>query len=143
VRDAAKPGGTEPDGVQPTGRPGSVTAAVLVLSAQALAFLVLTVILLVKAATGRPHSLIGALVDAALALLGALVLGLGARALLALSPAARTPVVVIELLALPVSYDLAFQAGRPGYGAPILVSALAVLYLVFTPTSREALDRER
>ena len=56
--------------------------------------------------------------------------------------AARTPVVVIELIALPVSYTLAFPAHRIEYGAPILVSALVVLYLLFTPATRAALDRE-
>ena len=48
---------------------------------------------------------------------------------------------MIELLALPVSYSLAFQANRVGYGAPILLSALAVIYLLFTPPVREVLDR--
>jgi hypothetical protein len=52
-------------------------------------------------------------------------------------------VVVLELVALPVSYSLTFQAHLVGYGAPILVSAVAVLYLVFTPASRAILDRER
>jgi hypothetical protein len=64
-----------------------------------------------------------------------------ARALLRLRPAARTPVLVLEALALPVSYSLAFQAGRVGYGGPILVGALAVLYLLFTPPVRAVLDR--
>jgi hypothetical protein len=41
-----------------------------------------------------------------------------------------------------VSYSLAFQAGRVAYGGPVLVAAVTVLYLVFTPPAREALDRE-
>ena len=56
-------------------------------------------------------------------------------------PSARSPVLVLELLALPVSYSLAIQAGRVGYGGPILISALAVLYLLFTPSAREILNR--
>ena len=44
--------------------------------------------------------------------------------------------MVIQLLAIPVSYSLAFQAHRIGYGGPILVAALAVLYLLFTPPAR-------
>ncbi|MDT4938982.1 MAG: hypothetical protein QOG80_2653, partial [Pseudonocardiales bacterium] len=43
---------------------------------------------------------------------------------------------------LPVSYSLAFQAGLVAYGGPMLVAALAVLYLLFTPPARAALDRE-
>jgi hypothetical protein len=68
-------------------------------------------------------------------------LGYCARGLFRLRPAARTPAVVIQLLALPVSYSLAFQAGRVDYGAPILLSALAVIYLLFTPPVRAVLDR--
>jgi hypothetical protein len=41
-----------------------------------------------------------------------------------------------------VSYSLAFQAGRVGYGGPILIAALSVIYLLFTPPVRAALDRE-
>src|SRR6266568_97665 len=78
----------------------------------------------------------------ALALLGAVVLVSCARGLLAQRPAARTPVVVLELLALPVSYSLGFQAGLLAYGVPIMFSALAVLYLLFTPAARAVLDRD-
>jgi hypothetical protein len=63
------------------------------------------------------------------------------RNLVRLRPAARSPAVVIEALALPVSYSLAIQAGRVAYGAPIMLSALAVIYLLFTPPVREVLDR--
>jgi hypothetical protein len=73
---------------------------------------------------------------------GAAVLALAARALLRLSPAARTPVVVLQVLALPVAYSLAFQAHRVGYGGPILLAALVVLYLLFTPPVRAVLDRD-
>jgi hypothetical protein len=114
-----------------------------VLGLQALAFVVLAAVVVIKTIGGSPHSLGGALVGALLALGAAAVLTLCGRALLGLRPAARTPVVVIELLALPVSYSLAFSAHRLGYGAPILVSALVVLYLLFTPTARASLDRER
>jgi hypothetical protein len=122
--------------------PRSVVAAVVVIALQALGLTVLALILVIKALTGHPHSLAGALLDAVIALVGATVLGLCARALLGLRPAARTPVIVLEVLSLPVGYTLAFQASRPGYGAPILVAALAALYLLFTPSARAALDRE-
>jgi hypothetical protein len=70
------------------------------------------------------------------------LLGLCARGLLRLRPAARTPVVVLQVLALPVGYSMAFQAGVVAYGGPILVAAVVVLYLLFTPPARAALDRE-
>jgi hypothetical protein len=116
---------------------------VVVLAVQALAFVALAVIVVVKAALGSATSVPGALLGGALALVGAAVLGLCARNLLALRPAARAPALVIELLAIPVSYDLTFPAHRPAYGAPILISALAVIYLLFTPDARAALDRDR
>jgi hypothetical protein len=125
------------------GVPGSLLAAAFLLAAQALALVVLAVIVIVKVVTGHPSNVGGALVGAALAALAALVLGQCGRAIYQRRPAGRTPVVVIELLALPVSYDLTFPAHRPGYGGPILVSALALLYLLFTPAARAALDRER
>ena len=111
------------------------------LGLQALALLGAAAIVLVKAATQKSHDVTGAVLLAGIALAGAVALAFCARALLRLRPAARTPVVVIELLALPVSYSLAFQADRVGYGAPILLSALAVIYLLFTPPVRELLDR--
>ncbi len=122
--------------------PRSIQAACVVLALQALALVVTAVVLLVKTVTGDPHSVAGAVLGAALAALTAVVMVACARGLLRLQPSARTPVVVIELLALPVSYTLSFDAGRVGYGAPILLSALATLYLLFTPAARGALDRD-
>jgi hypothetical protein len=123
--------------------PASLRIAVVVILAQALALVGLAVVVVIKAATGNPHSLAGALLGAVLALVAAAVFGYCARAMLQSRAVSRTPVVVLELVALPVSYSLTFQAHQVGYGAPILVSALAVLYLLFTPASRAILDRER
>lgn len=115
--------------------------ACAVLGLEVLALLAAAAVLIVKSATESPDSLARALLGAAFAVLGAVVLALCARGLLHLRPAARTPVVVLQLLALPVAYTLAFQADRPAYGAPILLAALAVLYLLFTPPARAVLDR--
>ena len=116
-------------------------SAVAIIGLEALALVVAAAILIVKTITGHPGSVGRALLDAAFALLGAGLLVLAGRGLWRLRPSARTPVIVLQLLALPVSYSLAFQAGRVGYGGPILVAALAVLYLLFTPPARAALDR--
>jgi hypothetical protein len=122
--------------------PGVVRAACVILALEALALTGIAAFLVYDTAAGSPHNVAGALLGAALALVGAAVLVLGARALVRLRPAARTPVVVLQLLALPVSYSLAFQAGIVAVGGPILVAALVVLYLLFTPPARAALDRD-
>lgn len=117
-------------------------AAVLVLCAQAIGLIVVAGVVLEKTIFGHPDSYPAALLGAALALGGAALLVAAARGILRGSSVARSPVIVMELLSLPVGYSLAFQAGLVGYGGPILLSAVAVLYLLFTPAAREALDRE-
>jgi hypothetical protein len=122
--------------------PGPLRAACVVLGLEALALLGATVFLVVDAVTGHPDSVGGAVLVAVATLLGGALLGVCARGLWRLQPGARTPAVVLQLLALPVSYTIAFQAGRYGYGGPILVAAVVVLYLLFTPPVRAVLDRE-
>jgi hypothetical protein len=122
--------------------PGPLRAACFVLGIECLALVGLAGFLVFDTITGSPQSVSRALLGALFAILGAAALAAGIRGLLKLSPAARTPMVVIQLLALPVSYSIAFQSGRYAYGGPILVAAVVVLYLLFTPPAREALDRE-
>ena len=122
--------------------PGQLRAAAAIVGLQGLALVVVAAVLVGKTIASHPDSVSRALLGAAMSLLAALALFVCARGLLAVRPAARTPVVVLELLALPVSYSLGFQAGLMVYGAPIMVGALAVLYLLFTPASRAVLDRE-
>ncbi|MDT4997250.1 MAG: hypothetical protein QOD45_1318 [Pseudonocardiales bacterium] len=122
--------------------PAQVRVASGVVALEALALAAGAAVLIAKTVGGGADSLARALLTAALAALAAAVLGLCARGLLRLRPAARTPVVVLQLLAIPVSYSLAFQAGRVGYGGPILLAAVTVLYLLFTPPARAALDRQ-
>lgn len=121
-------------------RPVRIACAILVL--EALALLAAAGFVVFDTIVGTPHSVAGALLAALGAVIGAAVIALAARGLMHLRPAARTPVVVLQLLALPVAYSLAFQAGLVGYGGPILVAALAVLYLLFTPPARAVLDRD-
>ena len=128
--------------VEDGGVPAQVRIAAALIGLESLALLLAAGILVAKTLSGHPDSIGRALLAAALAIGGAVALGLGARGLGRLRPAARTPMLVLQLLALPVGYSLAFQAGLVGYGAPILVGALTVLYLLFTPPARAALDRE-
>jgi hypothetical protein len=124
-----------------TAPPTVVRVAVAVLAAEALGLVVAAGVLVVKTVGGHPGNIGRALFAAAMALAGALALAVGARGLWHLRPAARTPMIVLQLLAIPVGYSLSFQAGRVGYGGPILVAAVAVIYLLFTPPAREALER--
>jgi hypothetical protein len=115
-------------------------AAILVLI-EAGALTVAALALLIKTATGHPAGVGRALGVAGFALTGAIVLALCARGLLRLRPSARAPIMIIELLALPVTFSLGFQAGRAQIGVPILVVALGVLGLLLSPQARAALDR--
>lgn len=72
---------------------------------------------------------------------GALILFL-ARALSKEAGWSRPPVVVIQILAAAVGASVAFQAGKPLFGLPILAAAAAVLYLLFTPESNLAFFRD-
>jgi hypothetical protein len=122
--------------------PGPLRAAVVLILIESLSLLAATGFLVYSTVTGRPSEVARALLGAAIALLGAAGLAAGARGLWHLSSAARSPIVVVQLLALPVGYSLGFQAGRIGYGGPIMAVALATLFLLFTPPVREALDRD-
>jgi hypothetical protein len=123
--------------------PAPIRAAALLIALEVLALLAAAGVLVFKTATGHPEDAGGALIGALMAVAGALVLAMSARGLIHLHAAARAPVIVLQLLALPVAYSLAFQAGRVVYGGPILLVALAVLYLLFTPPARAVLDRQR
>ena len=119
---------------QPESRrvPGPVRVAAIIIAAECLALVAAAIVLIAKSVSGTPGDLGRALITAAVAVAAAVGLGFAARALLRLRPAARSPIVVLQLLALPVAYSLAFQADRIAYGAPIMLAALAVIFLLFT-----------
>lgn len=121
--------------------PRPLKAACGLLALEALGLLVGGVVLLVDTVTGHPTDRASAVLTAAFAVAGAVALAFGARGLLRLRPAARTPIVVLEVLAVPVGYQLVFDSERPEWGWPVLLVALAVLYLLFTPPVRAVLDR--
>jgi hypothetical protein len=130
----------ERDG-QPAAPPATVRLAAVLVGLEALGLLIVAVVLAGLAVVHSSNRLWAALAIVGFALLGALVLAGCARGLLGLRPSARSPVVLIQLLALPVGYSLGLQAGRPVAGVPILLLAVAVLVALFTPTGRAALDR--
>ncbi|MFN2559911.1 MAG: hypothetical protein ABR571_01265 [Jatrophihabitans sp.] len=126
----------------PEGPPRPLVIACLILGLEALGLVVVAGVAVAHAGSAAHHHVLRAVLGGGFALVGAGALGLCARGLLRLRPAARTPVVVLQLLILPVSYTIAFQADQPAYGGPMLLAALAVIYLLFTPPVRAVLDRE-
>lgn len=103
---------------------------------EGLVLIGLAVLLVVKTATSDPSSVFGALSGALLALLAAAALILLAGQVVRERRWARTPIVVLQVLWVPVGFSLAFQAGRPEYGVPLLVAAIGTLVLFATPAAR-------
>lgn len=137
--------GAEPQPEPETGSAGlalpiEIRAAAIVVLAQGAALLVAVAVLLIEIARGGYEDAGRAWSDAAFALLGALVLGFAARGLSYLRAAFRTPLLVLEVLTLPVGYSL-IQAGRWAYGVPVILSALVVAGLLLTRPARVALER--
>ena len=108
---------------------------------EAAALAVAAAVLLVLAFVHTTTRLWAAVAIVGFALLGAAVLALCARGLAQLRPSARSPVILVQLLAVPVGYSLGIQAGRALIGVPILLLAITVLVLLMLPSSRQALDR--
>jgi hypothetical protein len=121
--------------------PQTVRAAAGIVAAQGAALVAAAVILAVLAAVHTTTRLWAAFAIVGFALIGAVVLALCARGLTRLQPSSRSPIVLLEVICLPVTYSLGFQAGRIFVAAPIMASAIAVLGLLFTRSAREALDR--
>ena len=121
--------------------PGEIRLSALILVAQAAGLALIAVALMIKTVSGGANSLARAAAVAGFVVGGAALLLLAASALLRLRPGARTPVLVLELLTLPVAYSLGIQAGRIWYGGPLLVSAMVLIYLLVAPATRRALGR--
>ena len=121
--------------------PVTVRWASLLTLLEAAALLVAAVALFLLTALHTSTRLWAAFTVAGFALLGAFVLVVCSRGLRRGRASARIPVVLLQLLALPVGYSLGFQAGDYFYGVPMLVVAIAVLGLLFTPSANTALGR--
>jgi hypothetical protein len=121
-------------------RPVRVAAGLVVVEGAALVVLaVVNVVLTVLSDAGSvPLALGGAVL---LAIFGGGLILL-ARALRRLRPPARSPVVAVQIVALPVGWTLTSTDGRPEIGLPVLALAVAVLALLFgTAEARDALAR--
>lgn len=121
--------------------PTALRATAVILVLEALGLVAAAAFLVVDTARGGANSVGRALWLAALFALAAAVFVLSARGILHLRPSARSPVIVLELCALAVAYGF-YQAHRETYTIVVLVPSAVVLYLLFTPPARRALDRE-
>jgi hypothetical protein len=125
----------------PPGAPRTVLAAAVVVALEAAALVLLGLVEAVRTAVSDAGSPLLALATAAMAVAAGMLLGWLARSLAGLRRWARSPVVVVQLIALPVGWTLAVTNGRPLLGLPVLAMAVAVLALLATPDARAALDR--
>lgn len=114
-------------------------AAAALVGVQGTALAVIAIVLGVKALAGSPSDRLGALLGAALALAAGVVVVLLARGHASGRIGVRSPLVVIELLCLPVSWGL-FQSHRSALGVLLGASGLAGLVLV-AASSREPVTR--
>jgi len=121
-------------------RPGtSLRACSALVALEALGLLAAAVFFVVEVFVATPDDRTRALVAALLALVVALGMAVVARGLAAARRWARAPAVVVNLLVLPVAFDL-LRAGRWYVGLPLLLGALGVLALLFAPSTDAALD---
>ena len=108
---------------------GAVRRAAALLAVEGVALLVVGVVDAIATATGSPSRRGFSYGQAALAVAAGAVLLLLARAIDARRDWARSPAIVLQLLAVPVGIGL-LQGGVWLAGVPVLVLAAATLVLV-------------
>lgn len=125
------------------GAPRPVLAAAALVTVEGVALLGFAVVSVVLTALDEAGSVSLALGGALLlAAFGAVLFWL-ARKLRELRPPARSPVVAVQVVGLPIGWTLTTTNGRPEIGLPILAVVLAVLVLLFgTAEARDSLARD-
>ena len=127
-----------------TGTPArAVRLAALLAGLEGLGLVGLAVFFVVELVVATPSDAGTALATTVFELLGGAVLLGVAHGLRRARRWARSPSVALQIVFLPVGYTLAFQAGQPEWGVPVLVLAVGELYLLFTPEARAALGHSR
>lgn len=115
----------------------AVTRAALLVGVEGVALTVLGVGYGVAGVVGAPFDRAATLLEGGFAVLAGVVLLLVARGLVRVAGWARSPAVVLQLLALPVGGGLV--QGRVWYAAvPVLTLAVGVLVLLATAEARQA-----
>ncbi|MHB2022491.1 MAG: hypothetical protein ACYCO3_04050 [Mycobacteriales bacterium] len=122
--------------------PAPLRCAAGLVALQGAALAVVCLVFLVDIFVGRPNDRATALFGAALGLFTAAVLIGLARPLQRGRRFARTPVVLIDLLALPVGAGLV-QGARFGYAVCVILPALLTLALLAAPSARAPFEFHR
>jgi NADH:ubiquinone oxidoreductase subunit K len=125
----------------PRPKPTTLATCAALVGLEALGLLAAAVFYLVELVVATEDDAVRALVSAGLALLAAVGLALVARGLRARRRWARSPALVTNLLVVPVAVGL-LQGGRWYVGLPLVVLALAVLVLLFHPSTSADLDED-
>jgi hypothetical protein len=125
----------------PRPKPTTLASCAALVGLEALGLLAVAVFYVVELAVATEDDVGRALVSAGLALVAAVGLGLVARGMLAGRRWARSPALVANLLVVPVAIGL-LQGGRWYVGLPLLALAVAVLVLLFHPSTAIALDED-
>lgn len=121
--------------------PTALASCAALVGLESLGLLAAAVFYVVEVVVATEDDALRALVSAGLALVAAASLGLVARGLRAGRRWARSPALVTNLLVLPVAVGL-LQGGRWYVGLPLLLLGLAVLVLLFLPSTAAALDED-
>jgi hypothetical protein len=117
-------------------RPRSVLVAAAIVIVQGVALVVLALSYAGLILAGHPHNRALALFGAALGLLAGVALLAAGRGLRSLRRAAYSPILLTQIIAIPVGVGL-FQGHRPLIGVAVLVPSAVVLgVLVLTPGGR-------
>jgi peptidoglycan/LPS O-acetylase OafA/YrhL len=125
---------------QPASPALRVAAALVVV--EGLLLVAAGVLLLVRTVTGTPNDVGTAIFLAALALAVGVLLAWVGRPFARGRRWARSPIVVVQLLALPVGVGFV-QGALYGYAVPDLALAIAVLALLVTPAARTPFEGGR
>lgn len=118
--------------------PAALRWAVRLLQAEAVALGLLVVFLIYRDVTGAAAHLTSALLVTAFTIGGAVVLWLLAGALAGCRAGARAPAIVLQLLLLPIGYQLA-QSGRPWLGVPLIGLGMLIIGLLVSPPTTRAM----
>jgi hypothetical protein len=133
------PQGTPKDTTRGAARPAALVVLVALVAGQGIGLVGLAAFFLVEVIVATPTSAARAVMAALLTLLAGLGLLAVARGLRRARRWARAPALVTQLLAVPVAVGL-LQGGRWYVGVPLLLWALVVLALLFTPAVAEVLE---